>query len=79
MSRSAFALRFKEVLGQTPLEYVTEWRMQKAMPLLQNGEKKLVEIARSVGYESDAAFSKAFKRVVGVSPRDYRGNGADGH
>jgi AraC-like DNA-binding protein len=77
MSRSAFALRFKEMLGQTPLDYVTEWRMQKAMPLLQNGDKKLVEIARSVGYESDAAFSKAFKRVVGVAPREFRHNGAD--
>jgi AraC-like DNA-binding protein len=75
MSRSAFALRFKEMLGQTPLDYVTEWRMQKAMPLLQKGDKKLVEIARSVGYESDAAFSKAFKRVVGVAPREFRLNG----
>ena len=79
MSRSAFALRFKELLEQTPLDYVTEWRMQRAMPLLQNGEMKLVEIARSVGYESDAAFSKAFKRVVGVAPREYRQNGANGH
>lgn len=79
MSRSAFALRFKEILGQTPLDYLTEWRMQKAMPLLRNGDKKLVEIARSLGYESDAAFSKAFKRVVGIAPREYRQNGADGH
>jgi AraC-like DNA-binding protein len=71
MSRSAFAARFKELLGQTPLEYVTEWRMQKAMQLLQQRDKKLVDIARSVGYESDAAFSKAFKRVVGASPGEY--------
>ena len=48
-----------------------------AMPLLQNRDKKLVEIARSVGCESDAALSKAFKRVVGVAPREYRQNGAD--
>src|SRR3984893_14975728 len=61
MSRSAFAARFKELLGQTPLEYVTEWRMQKAMQLLQQRDKKLIDVARSVGYESDAAFSKAFK------------------
>ena len=53
--------------------------MQKSMPLPQNGHMKLVEIARSVGYESDATFSKAFKRVVGVAPREYRQNGADGH
>jgi AraC-like DNA-binding protein len=71
MSRSAFAARFKELLGQTPLEYVTEWRMQKAMQLLQQRDKKLVDVARSVGYESDAAFSKAFKRVVGASPGEY--------
>ena len=69
MSRSAFAARFKELLGQTPLDYVTEWRMQKAMPLLQQRDKKLIDVARMVGYESDAAFSKAFKRVVGVNPR----------
>jgi AraC-like DNA-binding protein len=55
----------------TPLEYVTEWRMQKAMPLLQQRDKKLIDVARSVGYESDAAFSKAFKRVVGTSPGEY--------
>ena len=71
MSRSAFAARFKQLLGQTPLEYVTEWRMQKAMQLLEKRDKKLIDIARSVGYESDAAFSKAFKRVVGANPGEY--------
>jgi len=48
MSRSAFAARFKELLGQTPLEDVTEWRMRKAMPLLQQREKKLIDVGRSV-------------------------------
>jgi AraC-like DNA-binding protein len=71
MSRSAFAARFKELLGQTPLEYVTEWRMQKAMQYLEQRDKKLIDVARSVGYESDAAFSKAFKRVVGANPGEY--------
>lgn len=71
MSRSAFAARFKELLGQTPLGYVTEWRMQKAMQLLQQRDKKLVDVAGSVGYASDAAFSKAFKRVVGTNPGEY--------
>jgi len=71
MSRSAFAARFKALLGQTPLEYVTEWRMQKAMQLLEQRDKKLIDVARSVGYESDAAFSKAFKRVVGANPGEY--------
>jgi hypothetical protein len=65
MSRTAFAARFKDLLGQTPLEYVTEWQMQKAMQLLQQRDKKLADVARSVDYESDAVFSKAFKRVVG--------------
>jgi len=78
MSRSAFAARFKALLGQTPLEYITEWRMQKAMPLLQQRDKKLIDVARSVGYESDAAFSKAFKRVVGASPGEYLKRGLEG-
>jgi AraC-like DNA-binding protein len=71
MSRSAFAARFKKLLGQTPLEYVTEWRMQKAMQLLQGRDKKLIDVARSIGYESDAAFTKGFKRVVGASLGEY--------
>jgi AraC-like DNA-binding protein len=81
MSRSAFAARFKDQLGQTPLEYVTEWRMQKAMQLLQQRDKKLIDVARSVGYDSDAAFSKAFKRVVGANPGEYlkRGYQNRGH
>ena len=81
MSRSAFAVRFKELLGQTPLEYVTEWRMQKAMQFLQQRDKKLTDVARSVGYESDASFSKAFKRVVGANPGEYlkRGYQNRGH
>lgn len=72
MSRSAFALRFKELVGETPLEYLTRWRMQKATTLLQQGDQKLIDVARSVGYDSDAAFSKAFKRVVQASPRHFR-------
>ena len=79
MSRSAFAARFKELLGQTPMEYVTEWRMQKAMQLLQQRDKKLIDVARSVGYESDAAFSKAFKRVVGANPGEYLKRGFEGN
>ena len=77
MSRSAFAARFKELLGQAPLEYVTEWRMQKAMQLLEERDKKLIDVARSVGYESDAAFSKAFKRVVGINPGGYLKRGIE--
>jgi AraC-like DNA-binding protein len=72
MSRSAFALRFKELLGETPLEYLTNWRMYKATGMLEEDDKKLPEVAKSVGYDTDAAFSKAFKRVLGVAPREYR-------
>ena len=81
MSRSGFAARFKELLGQTPLEYVTEWRMQKAMQLLEQRDTKLIDVARLVGYESDAAFSKAFKRVVGANTGEYikRGFESRGH
>jgi len=77
MSRSAFAARFKDLLGQTPLEYVTEWRMQKAMQLLKQRDQKLIDVARSVGYESDASFSKAFKRVVGANPGQYLRRGLE--
>jgi AraC-like DNA-binding protein len=78
MSRSAFAARFKELLGQTPLEYVTEWRMQKAVQLLEQRDRKLIDVARLVGYESDAAFSKAFKRVVGANTGEYIKRGFEG-
>jgi AraC-like DNA-binding protein len=79
MSRSGFAARFKELLEQTPLEYVTGWRMQKAMQLLEQRDKKLIDVARLVGYESDAAFSKAFKRVIGANTGEYIKHGFEGH
>ena len=72
MSRSAFAARFKELLGQPPLDYVADWRMQKAIHQLSAG-KSISEAAKSVGYDSDAGFSKAFKRILGTSPRNYAG------
>jgi AraC-like DNA-binding protein len=80
MSRSAFAVRFKEMVGETPLEYLTSWRMQNAAALLQKGDRKLIDVARSVGYDSDAAFSKAFKRVLSVTPKHFRrrSRGTDG-
>jgi transcriptional regulator GlxA family with amidase domain len=77
MSRSAFAVRFKDLVGETPLEYLTSWRMQKATGLLQKGDQKLFEVAKSVGYDSDAAFSKAFKRIIGVAPRAYGRNATE--
>jgi AraC-like DNA-binding protein len=72
MSRSAFALRFREIVGETPLEYLTRWRIYKAAVLLRDGDKKLTEVANAVGYDSGGSFSKTFKRVVGVTPDEYR-------
>jgi AraC-like DNA-binding protein len=72
MSRSVFALRFKETVGQTPLEYLTRWRMMLAGDRLKNSEDSLSTIASSLGYESDSAFGKAFTRVMGCSARHYR-------
>jgi len=76
MSRSAFALRFKDLVGEAPLEYLTRWRMHQAGRLLQDGNRKLFEIANLVGYESDGAFNKAFKRIFRMTPGEYRTNGA---
>lgn len=75
MSRSAFALRFKELVGDAPLVYLTRWRMHHASRLLRDGNKKLFDVAKLVGYDSDGAFNKAFKRVLGVTPGEYRSNG----
>lgn len=72
MSRTGFAVRFKETAGVAPLDYLTQWRMQKAGDLLRQGEENLEEIALSVGYESGVAFSKAFKREMGIPPGQYR-------
>jgi len=72
MSRSGFALRFKEKVGQSPLDYLTRWRMYRAGHMLRHTDKPLVEVAGSVGYESEAAFNKAFKRSTGAAPGAYR-------
>lgn len=72
MSRSAFATRFNRLVGEPPLHYLTRWRMQKAQRLLRDGRSSLADVAASVGYDSEAAFSKAFKRAVGAAPGAYR-------
>jgi AraC family transcriptional regulator, alkane utilization regulator len=72
MSRSAFASRFARLVGEPPLAYVTRWRMQKAAGLLRQSSATLADIAERVGYDSEAAFSKAFKRAVGSAPGAYR-------
>ena len=71
MSRSIFALRFKETVGATPMEYLTRWRMLLAGDRLKNSDDSISVIALSLGYESESAFGKAFRRVMGCSPRQY--------
>ena len=75
MSRSIFALRFKATVGTTPMEYLTRWRMLLASDRLKNSRDSISAIALSLGYESESAFGKAFRRVMGSSPRQHsRGN-----
>jgi AraC-like DNA-binding protein len=71
MSRSVFALRFREIVGATPMEYLTRWRMLLAADRLKNSSEGLFAVAQSLGYESESAFGKAFRRVMGCSPRQY--------
>jgi AraC-like DNA-binding protein len=72
MSRSAFAQRFKELMSEAPLEYLTRWRMYRGSDLLRESDRKLADVAQAVGYDSDGAFHKAFKRVLGIAPGEYR-------
>ena len=72
MSRSAFAANFKNLVGVPPLHYLTRVRMHKATSLLRSSRDNLKQIAAQVGYESEAAFSNAFKRWSGKSPGEYR-------
>jgi AraC-like DNA-binding protein len=71
MSRSTFALRFKETVGVSPMEYLTRWRMLLAGDRMANTSDSISEIAQSLGYESASAFTKAFKKIMGCSPRQY--------
>lgn len=68
MSRSAFAARFKDLVGETPIQYVTRWKMNVALTWLKEEKASLGELAERLGYQSEAAFSRAFKRTIGVSP-----------
>ncbi|MCW5568651.1 MAG: AraC family transcriptional regulator [Dokdonella sp.] len=68
MSRSAFAARFTELVGEPVMHYVTSWRMHVALTCLKEEDAPLAVLARRLGYESEAAFGRAFKRFIGVSP-----------
>lgn len=72
-SRSVLAERFARFVGQPPMHYLTQWRMQRAIRLLaEPGARKVAAVAQAVGYGSEAAFSRAFKKSVGVAPSDWR-------
>ena len=72
LSRSALAERFTQFVGQPAMQYLSNWRMQLAADRLRSTSDTIAEISESVGYESEAAFSRAFKRAVGASPSDWR-------
>ena len=72
MSRSALAERFAAVVGIPPMQYLASWRMQVAANRLLDESAKVYSIASEVGYESEAGFSRAFKRIVGMSPKTWR-------
>lgn len=72
MSRSAFCARFRELVGETPAHYLTRWRVHRACIELSHDDRPIVEVAQEVGYGSERAFAKAFKRVVGKTPREFR-------
>jgi AraC-like DNA-binding protein len=72
LSRSAFAERFVQFVGQPPMQYLTNWRMQLATNYLRNGTESIASVANRVGYDSEAAFSRAFKKAVGSPPSEWR-------
>lgn len=72
LSRSSFAERFVQFVGQPAMQYLTNWRMQLATNYLRSGNESVAAIANRVGYESEAAFSRAFKKALGAPPSEWR-------
>lgn len=72
LSRSALAERFTHFVGRPPMQYLASWRMQLAARRLADGDAKVAAIALDVGYDSEAAFSRAFRRATGVPPAEWR-------
>jgi AraC-like DNA-binding protein len=71
VSRSTFAARFRKIVGTGPIEYLMRWRMALAKDELRLGERSIGEIAFAIGFQSSSAFSTAFTRAVGCSPKRY--------
>ena len=72
MSRTGFSNKIKTLIGDTPLNYITQWRILQAQELLKESEKQVGEIAEIVGYKSEAAFNRVFKKRVAQTPLKYR-------
>jgi AraC-like DNA-binding protein len=72
LSRSVLAERFTDLVGTPPMQYLAKWRMQIASGLLSEGSANLATVANEIGYESEAAFSRAFKKMVGMPPSIWR-------
>ena len=72
LSRSVFAQRFTELVGESPMRYLANWRMQLAKQLMREGTDNIQEVATRVGYDSEAAFNRAFKRATGSPPAAWR-------
>jgi transcriptional regulator GlxA family with amidase domain len=72
LSRSVLAERFAEVVGIPPMHYLAKWRMQLASELLTTSNASVAGIAADIGYESEASFSRAFKKMIGVPPSGWR-------
>jgi AraC-like DNA-binding protein len=72
LSRSVLAERFAHLVGHPPMGYLTRWRMQVAARLLTDGRAKVAAVGREVGYDSEAAFSRAFKKAAGTPPGAWR-------
>jgi AraC family transcriptional regulator, alkane utilization regulator len=72
VSRSVLAQRFTELVGEAPMRYLANWRMQLAKQMMREGVQNIQEVAAGVGYESEAAFNRAFKRATGTPPATWR-------
>ena len=72
LSRSVLAQRFTELVGEAPMRYLANWRMQLAKQMMREGTHNIQEVAARVGYDSEAAFNRAFKRATGSPPATWR-------
>jgi AraC-like DNA-binding protein len=72
LSRSTLHERFVHFIGQPPMQYLAQWRMQLAARVLRGTDAKVIDVALEVGYENEAAFARAFRRAVGASPAAWR-------